>query len=227
MVVVDLSQRPGCKILLRHCRSRLRSILKTKSRQQMKRNPANLIPVTSPGPDPDPGASTRPARVIALLIPLLSINGSSFEREWKKSTTPPGLAGARATAQPPTALRARAEEGAWTGLWSSTGTGHSGKLRCLVEVIPPGESGPAETAQFTYHAVWGVFSGVFQTTQPIEPQKNDSLRSAGSWKLPRWAGGQYDYDISLTGSRFEGSWTGGGDTGTFQLARPVPQEPGS
>lgn len=227
MVVVDLSQRPGCKILLRHCRSRLRSILKTKSRQQMKRNRANLIPATSPGPDPDPGASTRPARVIALLIPLLSISCSSFEREWKKSTLPPGLAGARANAQPPTAPLARVQEGAWTGMWSSTGTGHSGKLRCLVKVIPPGESGPPEKAQFTYHAVWGVFSGVFQTTQPIELQKNDSLRSAGSWKLPRWAGGQYDYDISLTGSRFEGSWTGGGDTGTFQLARPVLEEPGS
>ena len=142
----------------------------------------------------------------------------------------PAKAGARATAQPPTAptaAPARAQEGAWTGMWSSTGTGHSGKLRCLVKVIPSEESGPLEKAQFTYHAVWGVFSGVFQTTQPIEPQKNDSLRSAGSWKLPRWAGGQYDYDMSLTGSRFEGSWTGGGDTGTFQLARPVPKEPGS
>ncbi|MEY3409971.1 MAG: hypothetical protein RIS02_1698, partial [Pseudomonadota bacterium] len=112
MVVVDLSQRPGCKILLRHCRSRLRSILKTKSRQQMKRNRANLIPATSPGPDPDPGASTRTARVIALLIPLLSISCSSFEREWKKSTTPPGLAGARATAQPPPAPR-RPQSSLW------------------------------------------------------------------------------------------------------------------
>lgn len=227
MVVDAPSHRLERKILLRHCRSRLRSILKTKSRQQMKRNRANLIPATSPGPDPVLGASNRPAQVIALLLPLLSIGCSSFEREWKKSTTPPGPAGARATAQPPTTPLARAQEGAWTGMWSSTGTGHTGKLRCLVKVIPPGEAGPPETAQFTYHAVWGVFSGVFQTTQPIEPQKNDSLRSAGSWKLPRWAGGQYDYDMSLTGSRFEGIWTGGGDTGTFQLARPVPEEPGS
>ena len=201
----------------------------------MKRNRANLIPATSPGPAPVPGASNRPTRVIALLMPLLSIGCSSFEREWKKSTTPPGLAEARSTALRPKAHPARdqhapparLEEGAWTGMWSSTGTGHSGKLRCLVKVIPPGESGPPETAQFTYHAVWGVFSGVFQTTQPIEPQQNNSLLSAGSWKLPRWAGGQYDYDMSLTGSRFEGVWSGGGDTGTFQLARPVPKEPGS
>jgi hypothetical protein len=86
-----------------------------------------------------------------------------------------------------------------------------------------GADGPQ--ASFKYHATWAIFSGTFPTQQPVERRPDGSVRSAGAWKLPAWAGGRYEYDIVISGDRFSGTWQGGGDSGTFEMKRPVPAKP--
>lgn len=176
----------------------------------MKRNPANQVPSF-------PGVAGRvgwaAARVVVGAGALVLAGCARFERDWKRALATPGADGGGVTAERSVA----AARSAWTGRWTSVGTGHEGSLRCLVSGATGGEV--AAEAAFVYHATWGVFSGTFSTRQPVERRRDGSVRSAGSWTLPPWAGGRYDYDITINGDQFSGAWQGGGDRGTFEMMR--------
>jgi len=187
----------------------------------MKRIPGKLPPAPAlPSPP-----LTRLAARAAVLAVLLLAGCAGFERDWKKAVTGSGLVPAA-----PGVAAARGQEvheGAWTGTWTSAGTGHAGKLRCLVD--PAGAAGVEgrPEAAFTYHATWAIFSGTFATRQTVVQQPGGGVRSTGAWTLPKWAGGRYEYDITITGTRFSGTWRGGGDSGAFEMARPEPAARGS
>ena len=136
---------------------------------------------------------------------------AGYEREWKRGLAVPPVAGARAAA-------AATPEGAWTGTWTSTGTGHSGRLRCVITVEP---GGSGEEATFSYHATWGIFSGAFPTRQTLRRGADGGFRSAGVWTLPAWAGGRYDYDLTLRGNRLTGTWKSAHESGTMEMTRAV------
>jgi len=181
----------------------------------MKRNPEKLAPSV---PLPARRAARSAAIALPVLAALLLAGCAGFERDWKRVEAGTG---SRAQAAP---------AGAWTGTWTSAGTGHQGRLRCLVsdsERAPaiPADGAPGTQATFTYHATWGIFSGTFPTQQPIVRQPGGGVRSTGAWTLPKWAGGRYDYDIAIAGEDFRGTWKGGGDTGTFEMRRPAGAAP--
>lgn len=150
-------------------------------------------------------------RAVLAVGGLLLTGCAGFEGQWRRALAgPTGVPGAAV---------ARTHEGAWAGSWTSQGTGHSGRLRCVI-------SGPAQDAReveasFTYHATWSVFAGTFPTRQPVRRQADGSVRSAGFWTLPRWAGGRYDYDLTIRGDHFTGTWKNAGDSGTFEMTRAV------
>jgi hypothetical protein len=136
-----------------------------------------------------------------------------FERDWRRAVAAP-----RAAAPSPQGEAARMD-GAWVGTWSSEGTGHRGALRCVVEGVAPVGSAATE-AQFTYHARWSLFAGTFPTRQQVRREGDGGYyRSTGSWTLPRWAGGRYDYDITIREDQFTGTWRSAKDKGAFAMAR--------
>jgi hypothetical protein len=187
----------------------------------MKHIRANLLGMTGPAVDRRSPAQRRRWAVLVVAASAMGLVGcAGFERDWK-----------RAVATRPVAERV--EEGAWMGTWTSPGTNHSGPLRCVVGTETAGE------AEFTYHARWSIFSGRFPTKQPVVRQGDGSVRSVGTWILPAWAGGRYDYDITIRDEVFSGTWKSRRDAGSFEMKRaemdraeagpanqPLPEEVG-
>jgi hypothetical protein len=170
-----------------------------------------------------PAAGGRPGgavfiRPVLATVGLLLAGCAGFERDWKRAlaATPPGAPG------PAGVVVAGTHEGAWTGSWTSPGTGHSGRLRCVISGPAQG-SGETE-ATFTYHATWAIFSGTFPTRQPVRRQADGSVRSVGAWSLPDWAGGRYEYDITIRGNRFTGIWKSARDSGALEMTRAVASD---
>lgn len=156
---------------------------------------------------------------IQLIIAVLAAAGvmvgagcARFERDWRRAVAAP-----RAMAPSPHGAEARMD-GAWVGTWSSEGTGHRGALRCVVEGVAPAGNAAAE-AEFTYHARWSLFAGTFPTRQQVRREGGGGYRSTGSWTLPRWAGGRYDYDITIRDNQFTGTWKSAKDRGAFAMTR--------
>jgi hypothetical protein len=156
----------------------------------------------------------RVGRPVLAALALVLAGCAGFEREWRRGLAVAPPATARPTAPQTTAGPV---EGAWTGTWTSTGTGHSGRLRCVI-AGPVDDSGQAF---FSYHATWGIFSGAFPTRQPVRRAADGSVRSVGVWTLPRWAGGRYEYDLTLQGNRLTGTWKSALDSGAMEMTRAV------
>lgn len=140
--------------------------------------------------------------LLAVCPALLSSCSTQFNRLWRDAakTTPP----------------AQTIEGCWEGKWNSVGTGHTGKLRCVV--------GPATNSEgdhaFTYHATWGHFlSGSFASTHRVR-QSASSFAFQGTHKMPEWAGGTYDYHGTVKNGRFEATYHCAKDHGSFEMTRP-------
>lgn len=203
---------PGREIL-RRCRSGLRSILKTILRQPMKRKRAILSLFVA--------VAGRPGFLVGLVAGTLMVSGCArFERDWRRAVGP-GVSGASGTSGK---RGGGMQEGAWTGTWTSPGTGHSGKLRCVIGAAESTADGAAVAeAAFTYHATWSIFSGTFPTRQPVQLAKDGSVRSIGTWTLPGWAGGRYDYDMTIRGNRCTGTWKSARDSGSLEMARAVAE----
>lgn len=162
------------------------------------------------------GTPRWPGFWVGLAACALLISGCArFERDWRRALAPGAADAARMGG-------GGGQEGAWTGTWTSPGTGHSGKLRCVIGGATKSEAGTE--AAFTYHATWSIFSGTFPTRQPIRLEKNGDVRSIGTWTLPGWAGGRYDYDMTIRGHRCTGTWKSARDSGSLDMTRAVAIE---
>ncbi len=138
--------------------------------------------------------------LIALLSAIFTFCGcSSFNRDWKKAAALP---------QPD------AFQGPWEGTWASEPSGHTGKLRCLVERI----SEQSYRARFdsTYKKVLH-----FKSTVVLNGTTTNSVfHFSGDAKLPWWAGGVYHYEGSINPTNFFSTYQSKYDHGTFQMTRP-------
>lgn len=153
----------------------------------------------------------------AMVMGAVGLTGcAGFERDWKRAVAAPtpGVVGS---------VRGSGVEGAWKGTWTSASTGHTGVLRCVVgapqAAARTASSGVGATHPFTYHATWAVFAGTFPTRQPVQPQADGSWRSEGTWLLPAWAGGEYEYHITIRENSFSGTWKSRRESGTMQMTR--------
>jgi hypothetical protein len=143
----------------------------------------------------------------------------SFDRDWRRAT-----ATARAALPNPSAAAPSPTDpaGRWEGKWHSNGTGHSGRLRAIVE--PPARSDAPYVVRFD--AIWG---GVFRfgetvhldakpapatATQPTDRFVFDDAHDAG-WL----GGGYYQFTGETTASRFTCTYRGKHDHGTFEMTR--------
>ena len=135
---------------------------------------------------------------------LLASCAGSFNRDWKKAGSTAAGDGKGSVA-----------EGRWSGTWRSESTGHTGKLRCVV--------GPAKNAagdhDFHYHATWmGFLSGSYKATHRVKNTRTGA-RFTGEHMMPRWAGGLYSYEGTITGDTFHARYRSAADTGEYVLKR--------
>ncbi|MFV1994279.1 MAG: hypothetical protein ACC661_02490 [Verrucomicrobiales bacterium] len=138
----------------------------------------------------------------SLLAFIAGCASPDFAASWKKTSTTP----------PPESI-----EGAWEGSWTSLGSGHTGRLRCLVTRAP--ETSP-QAYNFHYWASWAkVLSGEFQVTYEVE-QDGDLYRFSGEQDLGKMLGGVFTHTGEATRDRFEASYEARVDHGTFVLSRP-------
>lgn len=165
-------------------------------------------------------AAARLGFLAGWVAAALMVSGCArFERDWRRAVAADGAAAS--TASGASGKRGvEVAEGAWTGTWTSPGTGHSGKLRC---VIGAADGAGAKEAAFTYHATWSIFSGTFPTRQPVQLETDGSVRSIGTWTLPGWAGGRYDYDMTIRDDRCTGTWKCARDSGSLEMRRAVAE----
>jgi hypothetical protein len=151
-------------------------------------------------------------RLLLVLLSLFWFVGcGTFRREWRSAAD--GAAGT--------------PSGRWEGRWESRQNGHSGQVRAVVK--NPDES--AADGRFLkkkiqlpviYEATWGpLLRGRFAGEQKFTAEAGSSRRwrSVGVWALPSWAGGDYDYDITIRGDEWRAEYRGGGDAGTFLMRR--------
>ena len=140
--------------------------------------------------------------LLSLILVVFLASCGGFDRQWK-------AAASSATAAP-------SIEGRWEGIWKSSVTGHTGKLRCVV-------GSPANSAgdqPFTYRATWGpVFRGSFATTHRVHREKN-AFSFTGEHKMPAWAGGVYSYDGQIGTDGFKATYRSSKDSGVFEMNRP-------
>jgi len=135
-----------------------------------------------------------------LLLPLLGLGCSSFNREWKA---------AAATPPPPNDIAGR-----WQGTWLSHQNGHTDKLRCLVTK----QSDDVYQARFQakYRKVLS-----FGYTVPLHvKQTNGVFQFEGDADLGWLAGGQYHYEGKASPTMFFSTYQCKRDRGVFEMTRP-------
>ncbi len=142
----------------------------------------------------------------ALLIPIAAAlcfsSCTSFHREWKEANSKPyeGI------------------EGPWDGTWTSTSTGHTGQLRCVITKKSD------EEYEFHYWATWAkILSGSFRVQHKVQVD-GGSFKLTGEKDLGA-LGGVYRFTGTATEALFDATYTAdGGDKGTFKMKRPEPAE---
>ena len=104
--------------------------------------------------------------------------------------------------------------GAWTGHWENTATGHHGALRCLITAKEN------HRYQAWYHAKylkWFSYSyKVEMVVDPLDPL----LTFHGQADLGALAGGEYQYQGSVSNQVFRATYQARKDHGIFQMERP-------
>ena len=106
--------------------------------------------------------------------------------------------------------------GPWEGRWVSDASGHEGRLRCLVSPDPEHQA----NYQFRYWAQWGLFSGQFATSYPVEEAAPGRWQFSGDSDLGRLAG-VYRHEGEATATDLRATYTSSkGDRGTMVLGRP-------
>jgi hypothetical protein len=136
-------------------------------------------------------------RIIPLLAVGILCGCSSFNRDWKKAS-----------------VNSTDIQGRWEGTWTSVPSGHSDKLRCLVEKI----SEEKYRARFdsTYEKIIHFKSNVILSGA----KTNSAFHFSGDAKLPWWAGGIYHYAGKVDPTNFVSTYRCKYDHGTFQMSRP-------
>lgn len=146
-------------------------------------------------------------RRLFLLLGIVSLfftSCSSFHRQWRQAVNQP----------PPSDLT-----GAWEGGWTSTPSGHRGKLRCIVT---PKETMPG-FYDFHYWARWGLLSGAFATTYPVRQAGPGRWTFEGDSDLGA-LGGVYRHQGEATAETFQAAYTSDrGDRGRMEMTRPQPR----
>jgi hypothetical protein len=124
---------------------------------------------------------------------------STFERDWKHpAETPP--------AAPNLA-------GRWEGQWISDATGHSGRLRCIIE----GDE-PQFLARFKARYS-GIFTFSYDVKLEAEKVEGHRREFQGSADLGSLAGGMYHYKGHVEGDAFCSTYTCKYDHGRFEMQR--------
>jgi hypothetical protein len=143
----------------------------------------------------------NPFALLALLSISLQLAGCAspeFASGWRQ-----------AKASPPTGI-----EGAWEGTWRSEGTGHQGKLRCLVS---PSAHDP-QAYHFKYWASWAtVFSGNFDVTYHVTPE-NGAYAVSGESDLGPF--GIFSHQGQVSKDRFHATFRSDKEAGVFEMTRP-------
>lgn len=137
-----------------------------------------------------------------LLAAALLLSGcASFEKKWQHAQQPTRSASTDTLA------------GAWEGSWTSATTGHTGKLRCVIE--------PADGDKYhcIYHAHWGkFFSKTFTLTCQVKRGKSET-RITGGTDLGPLLGGYFDHDAKVRDDDFQATYKSSADNGTFQMKK--------
>lgn len=146
----------------------------------------------------------KPLRFVLWTATLVAMcSCSSFDSAWREAVASPA---------PGNTL-----SGPWEGRWVSEASGHEGRLRCLI--APDLEQ--ASNYHFRYWAQWGLFSGQFETSYPVEEVAPGRWRFSGDSDLGRLAG-VYRHDGEATASDWRASYTSSkGDRGTMVMRRPA------
>ena len=134
-----------------------------------------------------------------LVLLLFILTGCSrFNHDWKKAGQ----------------VSHTGVQGRWEGTWRSEPSGHTDKLRCLVEKV----SEQTYRARFdsTYKKVLHFKSTVILNGA----MTNEVFQFKGEAKLPWWAGGLYHYKGAASATNFFSTYRCKYDHGTFQMARP-------
>ena len=136
------------------------------------------------------------------LVALFVLSGcSTFNRDWKASSSKPMPAGS--------------VEGRWEGKWHSDHNGHTGGLRALVTKLDSGQY------EARFHATYAVVLS-FSSTVNLDVRPAGGLQQfSGSADLGKAAGGLYHYEGKASGTNFFSTYKCPSDHGTFQMARPA------
>ncbi len=138
-----------------------------------------------------------------LLLGLLPLLGgcSAFDSRWRKTTQ---------DATPRDAL-----QGAWQGTWTSHKTGHTGRLRALVERVSK------DSYLIAYQAVYGgALKFEYETRVQVSELGPAHVRFTGTADLGEMAGGVYQYDGTADSRQFQSTYESKGDHGVFEMTRP-------
>ena len=145
------------------------------------------------------------AALILCFMALFSSGCSGFHRAWNQQQVRNS-----AVNHPQEASIA----GAWTGHWESTANGHHGALRCLITAKEN------HRYQAWYHAKylkWFSYSyKVEMVVDPLDPL----LTFQGQADLGALAGGEYQYQGSVSNQVFRATYQARKDHGIFQMERP-------
>jgi len=108
--------------------------------------------------------------------------------------------------------------GRWQGEWRSDANGHHGKLRCIIT------RGDGADLHARYRARYGWFF-TFDYDMPMAVEHHGATyHFSASADLGWLAGGEYQYDGTVTGDTFHATYESSGDHGTFEMTRVVPDE---
>lgn len=139
--------------------------------------------------------------LISLLIICGFSNCARYQKQWDEAVLNADIPHSNIT-------------GAWTGSWKSTPTGHTGKLKCIIQEKKDGQY------EFYYWATWArVISGGFRITCSVN-KKNENWTFNGEKDLGS-LGGNFNHQGKGNINKIEALYQSDrGDHGTFTLTRP-------
>lgn len=154
------------------------------------------------------GGRKRCAVTLACLLAGLLPSCTGWPRGWvaaRKSVAGDGLSGA------------------WLGTWRSEGTGHHGKLRC---VVIPDSKGKWE---YRYRATWsGFLCAGFSVRCDAVPDGPGRWLVKGERNLGPIFGGVFTHEGTVSGDKLEAKYSAKVDHGIMELRRvSIPASPSS
>jgi hypothetical protein len=141
--------------------------------------------------------------------------GCSFDRRWRNISHEAGAKNDAVAATGPASSDPLA--GRWEGKWASEQTGHSGRLRAIVDRVD----------DKTYHIDYdGWFFGILRYTHGMNVTASRDVDDKivhfkGQEDLGSIAGGVYRYDGTADGREFKSTYQSNDDHGRFEMQRPL------